>query len=88
MMQTAPEKRLGSGPTGAEEIKQHKWFAALDWNALEEKQLAAPLVPTVTDPLDTSNFDEFENQDAPPFPGNGKDKNAHMWDLWDWIEGA
>ncbi len=30
-VQVNPERRLGSGPTGADEIKRHKWFSRLDW---------------------------------------------------------
>ena len=45
LLQVNPEKRLGSGPTGADEIKQHRFFASLDWQALEAKKLQAPIRP-------------------------------------------
>lgn len=43
--QVNPEKRLGSGPLGAEEIKRHRWFSRLDWKALEARKLPAPIRP-------------------------------------------
>ena len=44
-VQTNPEKRLGSGPGGADDIKKHRWFSRLDWKALEAKKLPAPIRP-------------------------------------------
>ena len=82
----SPERRLGSGPTGATEIKQHKWFSRLDWQAMTNKTMAAPIKPKISNPLDTSNFDNFDAPEPPPVPAGKADKNAHMWDLWDWID--
>lgn len=88
LLQVNPEKRLGSGPLGAEEIRRHKWFARLDWKALEERKLTAPIRPRIRNPLDTSNFDNFDSCDveAPPVPANRLEKHMELWDLWEWIE--
>ena len=40
-----PQKRLGSGPSDAEEIMAHPWFASIDWNAIFEKKQPAPYTP-------------------------------------------
>jgi hypothetical protein len=40
-----PDKRLGSGKLGVEEIKQHRFFSRIDWQALEQKKLPAPMKP-------------------------------------------
>ncbi|KAK9812821.1 hypothetical protein WJX72_004332 [[Myrmecia] bisecta] len=85
LLQVVPERRLGSGSAGADEIKRHKWFQRLDWEALEDKRLPAPIKVTLARPNDTHNFDQFDNVDPPAMP-NRVDKNAHMWDLWDWID--
>ncbi len=45
LLQVNPDRRLGSGPTGAEEIRSHRWFSRLDWKALEERRLPAPIRP-------------------------------------------
>jgi protein-serine/threonine kinase len=52
-----PNRRLGSGPTDADEIKAHPWFASIDWPALENKTMTPPFVPQVADPHDVSNFE-------------------------------
>eukprot|EP00967_Tisochrysis_lutea_P107988 scaffold166999_cov17-Tisochrysis_lutea.AAC.1 len=45
LLQVNPDKRLGTGPQGAMAIKKHRWFARLDWNALEQRKLIAPIRP-------------------------------------------
>jgi hypothetical protein len=40
------------------DVRKHAFFAGLDWNKLERKEIAPPFIPTVADPLDVSNFDE------------------------------
>lgn len=46
--------RLGSGPTGAEEIKGHAFFADIDFAALDRRELPAPFKPDVHGPMDTT----------------------------------
>ena len=54
---------------------------------MEEKKLPAPIQPKISKPLDTSNFDVFDNVDPPAFAAGKADRNAHVWnELWDWIE--
>ena len=87
-VQVDPGKRLGSGPEGAAAIKAHAWFSHLNWEKLEARQLTAPMIPTIKDPLDTSNFDDFDDVDAEPASA-GLDRNAAHWEgLWDWINQA
>ncbi|KAG2485663.1 hypothetical protein HYH03_015635 [Edaphochlamys debaryana] len=89
LLQVNPDKRLGSDRRlGAEEIKRHRWFSRIDWRALEQKRLPAPFRPRVRNPLDTSNFDNFDNVDLepPPVPADRVEKHSQQWELWDWIE--
>ena len=37
-----PSKRLGAGATGADEIKQHAFFADIDWEQVKNRQLDVP----------------------------------------------
>ena len=46
-MQKNPEKRLGCGPDGLEDIKRHPWFRGLDWDLLAAKKGTPPFVPDV-----------------------------------------
>jgi len=48
-----PSDRLGAN--GVEEIKQHPWFAGIEWETLREKK--AVMVPNTSDIFDTSYFD-------------------------------
>ncbi|KAG1668133.1 hypothetical protein FOA52_003920 [Chlamydomonas sp. UWO 241] len=86
LLQVNPEKRLGSGPTGADEIKAHRFFAGMDWEALDRRTLQAPTRPKIRDPLDTSNFDNFDtcDVDAPAVPKEVAAKQPG-WDDWAWI---
>ena len=37
-----PHKRLGAGPRGAADIKRHIFFAKLDWQQAERRELPVP----------------------------------------------
>ena len=67
-------KRYGCLKHGATDIKMSKFFADMNWHALLEKKLDAPIIPEVTRDDDTSNFEEYpENMDEetqlPEFDG-------------------
>uniref|UniRef100_A0A8C9UB41 Protein kinase C n=1 Tax=Scleropages formosus TaxID=113540 RepID=A0A8C9UB41_SCLFO len=54
-----PEQRLGVKGN----VRQHRFFMAVDWTALENRQVQPPFRPTVRSPSDCSNFDrEFINE--------------------------
>lgn len=60
-----PEKRIGCGPAGAAEIKQHPFFRDVDWEELEHKQVEPPFVPNVQSAEDIANIDdEFLQEEA------------------------
>lgn len=59
------QTRLGNLKGGAEDIKQHKWFQDIDFDALMKRQLKAPWVPKVSGIADTSNFDPYGVEDHP-----------------------
>lgn len=71
-------KRYGCLKNGAEDIKKHKFFTGFEWDQLLAKRLPAPVIPTVSSPSDTSNFDPYpdsvEEAQVPVF--NGKDPFA------------
>ena len=62
-----PKRRLGGGPRDAEEVKEHPFFTQapppFTWEALLEKRLTPPFVPTLACETDTCNFsEEFTKQ--------------------------
>lgn len=58
-------KRLGNAHGGASAIVKHKWFSSFDWAALENGSMRVPYKPTINARDDTSNFEKFEDGDAP-----------------------
>lgn len=72
LLHSDPSRRLGNGADGVDAIMKHPWFSSVkfDWEALVRKELPVPYRPTISDPLDTSNFDNYpEDFRVPPFTG-------------------
>lgn len=49
LLQKKPEHRLGCGPRGVEEIKEHVFFESIDWGRLEAGYVDPPFVPNKYD---------------------------------------
>ena len=65
----------------AKEILEHAWFNDLSANAMRRRKLAAPWVPTITDPLDMSSFEdwsELEDKTTARYPPLGA-KDAELF---------
>ncbi|XP_037340738.2 serine/threonine-protein kinase N2 [Pungitius pungitius] len=58
LLKKNPEMRLGGGEEDASEIKRHKFFQEMDWDALLAKKLKPPFLPVIRAQKDVSNFDE------------------------------
>uniref|UniRef100_A0A3Q2DKR2 Ribosomal protein S6 kinase n=1 Tax=Cyprinodon variegatus TaxID=28743 RepID=A0A3Q2DKR2_CYPVA len=59
-----PQKRLGSGPNGADNVKKHPFYQKIIWEDLAAKKVPAPFKPVIRDELDVSNFaEEFTEMD-------------------------
>ncbi|KAF5273820.1 hypothetical protein FQA39_LY00935 [Lamprigera yunnana] len=60
-----PRRRLGSGPNDAEDVKKHVFFKGINWEALEQKEIAPPFKPQLIGATDTQYFDpEFTSEIA------------------------
>ena len=55
-----PKKRLGSGPGGAEKIKDHPYFSDIDWEKAWNKELEPPFVPNLDDDEDELDLKYFD----------------------------
>ncbi len=78
-----PNERLGSGKGGILRIKSHPWFTNIDWNALIEKRIKAPIRPTMEIATLKSPYADVENErmerkDSIMFPDE-------RWADWSWI---
>jgi len=58
-----PEKRLGSN--GGAEVKNHVWFADIDWDKLIRKEIEPPFKPKVKNVEDTSQIDPTFTRERP-----------------------
>uniref|UniRef100_A0A673ARL2 protein kinase C n=1 Tax=Sphaeramia orbicularis TaxID=375764 RepID=A0A673ARL2_9TELE len=58
LLQKNPDMRLGAGEEDALEIKRHKFFQGVDWDALLAKKVKPPFLPVIRAAHDVSNFDE------------------------------
>ncbi|KAI5076604.1 hypothetical protein GOP47_0008669 [Adiantum capillus-veneris] len=54
-------KRLGCLKGGADDIKNHSWFANVDWDNVLKKRESPPIRPKVAGPDDTSNFEDYSS---------------------------
>lgn len=59
-----PKHRLGA-TRDAEELREHPFFADIDWEALVNKKIAPPFKPVLANESDVTNFDEeFTNAEV------------------------
>ncbi|CAO3599164.1 unnamed protein product [Absidia cylindrospora] len=58
-----PTERLGHD--GPQMIKNHPFFASIDWDKLRDKKLQPPFKPLVENMYDTTNFDDEFTSEAP-----------------------
>ena len=52
-----PNKRLGSRG-GSSEVRQHPFFADIDWDKMMQKQITTPYKPILDSNTDTKHFDQ------------------------------
>jgi serine/threonine protein kinase len=52
-----PEKRLGSGPNGVDNIKSQPFFASINWDSILEKKIKPPFTPKLRSETDTRYID-------------------------------
>ncbi|XP_043707473.1 serine/threonine-protein kinase AtPK2/AtPK19-like isoform X2 [Telopea speciosissima] len=65
LLQKEPSRRLGNGPGGEVEIKNHKWFRPINWKKLESRQLEPKFKPDVSGRDCTANFDKCWTSEPP-----------------------
>jgi len=52
-------KRLGSGPAGSCEVKNHPWLKCLNWDEVDSGCLRPPIIPDLRCPGDSDQYPEY-----------------------------
>lgn len=55
--------RLGSLSGAHHDVREHPWFASLDFKKLNNFELTAPWVPKIKNPFDVSHFEDFSREE-------------------------
>ena len=48
--------------SGSEDVKKHKWFKNVNWDAILAKNIKPPIIPVCSHPGDTRNFEEYPEE--------------------------
>jgi len=71
-------ERLGYQKGGIRDIQKHKWFDGFNWEGLRQGSLHPPIIPSIQNHLDTSNFDEYPADEGGPPPDDVTGWDEHF----------
>eukprot|EP01133_Synstelium_polycarpum_P007899 gene7899-9273_t len=81
MFLTDSNQRIGAN--GAEEIQAHPFFRGVNWTSLRESQ--PPIIPNITSPIDTQNFDHYDEEPSghnpDPMPVTRSRRKINSFDI-------
>ena len=60
-----PVERFGYQRGGIKDIQKHKWFEGFSWENFKNGKLEPPYLPNLKSSTDTSNFDNYPDDDEP-----------------------
>jgi len=79
LLQPDLSKRYGNLKGGVEDIKNHKWFAGVNWEHVENKLIIPPYIPRCRYNGDTSHFDQYPEDYEPYDQQNEEDIYAEFF---------
>jgi len=68
ILKTDPSERLPMRSGGSKNLKNHKWFAQFDWDAMLVGRITPPYLPVVTSKEDVANFSANEEDKPTQLP--------------------
>ncbi|KAF9072960.1 kinase-like domain-containing protein [Rhodocollybia butyracea] len=68
-------QRLGNMIGGPQDILDHPWFRGVDWDALEKREIGAPIIPHTSSGDDTRHFLHLPFPPAEEIPGLIKEES-------------
>ncbi|KAL4808707.1 kinase-like domain-containing protein [Aspergillus unguis] len=63
LCKTSPTERLGHISGGSARVRNHPFFADINWDDLYYRRIRGPIIPRVDHPADTGNFEEYPDPD-------------------------
>jgi hypothetical protein len=78
LLNDKPPQRLGCGKRGGRDVREHAFFQKVDFQKLEDKAIQAPIIPTINSPLDTSNYEHYDDEDGTDW-GRYNDKSKNVF---------
>ena len=64
---------------GVNDIKEHRWFLAFDWDGLLKKKKQPPFIPEVRSEGDITNFSSYPDSPEEPKSIPQKDDPFYTW---------
>ena len=59
LLNTDPQKRLGTGLEDAESVKLHPYFQGIEWNKYQNREIKPPYIPSFSSETDLKYFDKM-----------------------------
>ncbi len=66
LLSVNPAFRLGNLSGGVDDIIRDPFFSTVDWQAINRKEVKSPFVPVINNASDSSNFDQYEEDNSIP----------------------
>ena len=65
LLEPKASKRIGNGPLGSSEIKDHAFFSDINWTKLYSKEIEPPFKPVIQSEDDISHIDSIFTNELP-----------------------
>lgn len=80
LLQKEQSRRLGSGASGSDEVKKHKWFKPINWKKVEVREVQPSFRPDVSGKLCTANFEKkWTDMPLVDSPAASPKGNGHLF---------